>query len=240
MNPEDYSFSEPVSAPATDHRNRPLIIASWVMIGLVCLLALVPFLGFGSWLIASPVLFITLVMGIIVLARGETLPGLGILLVSLIVAPAFVLVAPFVSSLLGLGGAAAALGTSMSAAEASSARRESPPSPPSHSPATPRPALPAPLAKNEDFQKFRDLVRGQDARVGEMKKSALVAEGPRGFLTSGESLDLARRELVQRENYYREQVFKIIARQTGFTEKQVAEKFSEMTRMAGSSGRPSP
>ncbi|MFA7345857.1 MAG: DUF1318 domain-containing protein [Terrimicrobiaceae bacterium] len=179
-------------------------------------------------------------MGIIVLARGATIQGLGIMFTSLIVAPVFVIVAPFATSLLGLGGAAAAIGTSMSAAEASSTRRESPPSQPSHSPATPRPALPGPLAKNEDFQKFRDLVRGQDARVAEMKRGALVAEGPRGFLTSGETLDLARRELVQRENFYREQVFKIIARQTGLTENQVAEKFSEMARMAGSRGKPSP
>lgn len=240
MSPEDYSFSEPVSAPASDHQNRPLIIASWVMIGLVCLLSLVPFLGFGSWLIAAPVLFITLVMGIIVLSRGGTLPGLGILLVSLIVAPVFVLIAPFVSSLLGLGGAAAAIGTSMSAAEASAVRSASPPSPTKPSAATPRPKLPGPLAKNEDFQKFRDLVLGQDARVAEMKAGALAAEGPRGFLTSGDNLDLAKRELVQRENYYREQVFKIIARQTGLTENQVAEKFAELARTAGSSGRPSP
>jgi len=221
----------------SDSENRPLIIASWVLIGLICLVSLIPFLGFGSWLIVGPVLFVTLVMGIIVLARGATLHGLGIMFTSLIVAPVFVVVAPFASSLLGLGGAAAAIGTSVSAAEASTGRRESPPK---NSAATPQPKLPDALAKSEDFQKFRDMVQGQDARVAEMKRQALVSEGPRGFLTSGDNLDLVKRELVQRENYYREQVFKIIASNTGLTEEQVAGKFSEMAQVAGSRGQSSP
>lgn len=87
----------------SDRQNRSLIITSWTLITLVCLLALVPVFGFTSWLIACPILFITLVMGIIVLSRGGTVPGLIILLASLIVAPAFIFVAPFVSSMLGVG-----------------------------------------------------------------------------------------------------------------------------------------
>src|ERR1700722_7540149 len=105
------------------NRNRSLIISSWVLIGLVCLISLFSFFGFGSWLIAGPILFIALIMGIIILRRGETLPGLAILLTSLIAAPLFIMAAPFVSSLFGLGGTAAAIGT---AAEASTPTNPSP------------------------------------------------------------------------------------------------------------------
>ena len=94
----------------SDQQNGSLIVTSWILIALVCLLAVVPVFGFTSWLIASPILFITLVMGIIVLSRGGTIPGLMILLVSLIVAPVFIFMAPFVSSVLGLG---AAIGTAI-------------------------------------------------------------------------------------------------------------------------------
>ncbi len=89
----------------SDRQNHSLIITSWVLIALVCLLAVVPVFGFTSWVIAAPILFITLVMGIIVLSRGGTIPGLFILLVSLIAAPVFIFVAPFVSSLLGISAA---------------------------------------------------------------------------------------------------------------------------------------
>ena len=65
----------------SDRQNRSLIVTSWFLIALVCVLSLVPVFGFGTWLIAGPILFITLVMGIIVLSRGGTVPGLFILLV---------------------------------------------------------------------------------------------------------------------------------------------------------------
>src|SRR5215510_10716352 len=92
----------------SDKQNRSLIITSWVLISLVCLISMVPFLGFASWFIAGPILFIALVMGIIILCRGGTLPGLAILLTSLLVAPFFIVVAPFVTSFFGFGSTVAA------------------------------------------------------------------------------------------------------------------------------------
>jgi hypothetical protein len=68
--------------------------------GLVCLLSLIPFLSFGLWLIAAPIL-LTLVMRIIVLVGVNTMRGLFILRASLIAAPLFILVAPFISSFSG-------------------------------------------------------------------------------------------------------------------------------------------
>lgn len=71
--------------------NNPkgLIIASWLMIGLTCLVSLIPGIGFATWLIAAPVLLVTFILGIIALTKGGTLQGILILLTSLIVAPIF-------------------------------------------------------------------------------------------------------------------------------------------------------
>lgn len=80
--------------------NNPkgLIIASWLMIGLTCLVSLIPGIGFATWLIAAPVLLVTFILGIIALTKGGTLQGILILLTSLIVAPIFLLIAPIVTT----------------------------------------------------------------------------------------------------------------------------------------------
>jgi hypothetical protein len=211
-------------------QDRTLIIASWVLIGAVCLLSLLPFLGFASWLIVSPILFITLILGIIVVAHGETLQGVAILLVTLIVAPVFVLVAPFVTSVLGLGAAAAV------SAPAVTSRSSVPSAPqtPSRRPESSKPAgkVPARLAEDADYRKFSDLIEAQAAEVAVLKAKNGATEGPRGFVSGSEALDLSQRELVQKENYYREEVFRTIALHTGTTPEQVAATFTAMARQA--------
>jgi len=114
--PVSFSLSNETPSNSTvqrsAHRNRSLITASWVLIVLVCLMSMIPFFGFASWVIAAPILFIPLVMGIIVLSRDGTVAGLSILVTSLIAAPIFVAVAPVVSSVLGISGAALAISSS--------------------------------------------------------------------------------------------------------------------------------
>lgn len=132
----------------SDKQNRSLIITSWVLITLTCLVAIIPFLGFASWLVAAPILFITLIMGVIVLSRGGTLPGLFILLTSLIAAPIFIFVAPFISSTLGLVGGTAAVASGAAAAQqASKSVASSPPqSQPDQSPVVEEPVGPQSIA----------------------------------------------------------------------------------------------
>jgi len=77
---------------------KRLVIASWLMIGLICLSSMMPVIGFATWVIAAPVLLITLILGIIVLLKGGTLQGILILLTSLIVAPLFLLIAPIITT----------------------------------------------------------------------------------------------------------------------------------------------
>ena len=78
------------------------------MIGGTCLIAMIPGIGFVTWLIAFPVLLATFILGIIALTKGGTLQGILILLTSLIVAPIFITIAPFVMT----AGAIAAFDTS--------------------------------------------------------------------------------------------------------------------------------
>jgi uncharacterized membrane protein len=82
------------------------VIGSWVMISLTCLVALIPGVGFLTWFIGVPILLITFILGIIVLSKGGTMQGVVILLMSLIVAPIFLMVAPILTTSLFIGAGA--------------------------------------------------------------------------------------------------------------------------------------
>lgn len=82
----------------SDQNYKGLARAAWIIIGVICLIALIPAIGLLTWFIAFPVLVATFVLGIIAITRGGTLQGVLILLVSLIVAPAYLLVAPMLST----------------------------------------------------------------------------------------------------------------------------------------------
>ena len=86
----------------SDRHYASLIFTSWKLIGLACLISIVPVFSSATWFIAGPILFISLVMGIIVLSRGGTVPGLIIVLISVVTAPICIAVAPLLSSHLGI------------------------------------------------------------------------------------------------------------------------------------------
>src|SRR5438874_9339306 len=50
--------------------------AAWVLLCITCGISVIPFLGFGAWLVAVPVLLTTFILSIIVLSRGGTGQGL--------------------------------------------------------------------------------------------------------------------------------------------------------------------
>ena len=214
-----------------DKRNRSLIIFSWVLIGLVCLISLVPFFGFGLWLIAGPILFIALVMGIIILARGKTLPGLAILLTSLVAAPLFIVATPFVSSFFGFGGRAPAIGTAAEAATQTN------PSPTTQS----RP-LRAPDGgpQSSDFEQLKTQIQGQSEQVAELKSKQLITEGVHGRLVDDERLTMEQRVLVQRENFFRERIFDMIGQRTGHSREEIAAIFSKMAQRSAVDAEPTP
>lgn len=83
-------------------------IAAWILIIFACALALVPVLGFAVWLISGPILLVTLILGIIAVSNGRAANGVMIILVSIIFAPGFILLAPIVSTGIAIGAASSA------------------------------------------------------------------------------------------------------------------------------------
>jgi hypothetical protein len=102
---------QPVPMTANLRKSGGPVLASWVMIGVTCLVALIPGIGFLTWIIAAPILFITLVLGIVALNKGATTQGILILISSIIVAPAFLILAPIVTTVIATGAAASAAST---------------------------------------------------------------------------------------------------------------------------------
>jgi hypothetical protein len=86
-----------------------MAITSWILMILTCLLAVVPVIGFASWVIAFVVIPLVIIFAIIILTRGGTGQGIFLLICSVILMPAFLFLAPVVSTLV--------LGASISAQE---------------------------------------------------------------------------------------------------------------------------
>lgn len=81
-----------------DQNYKGVALAAWIIIGVTCFIALIPAIGLLTWFIAIPVLLATFVLGIIAITKGGTLQGVFILLVSVIVAPVYLLIAPMAST----------------------------------------------------------------------------------------------------------------------------------------------
>ena len=228
-----YNF-EPTTPQAPANPAKGVIIASWVMIGVSCVASMIPVLGFAVWLVAGPILLITFILGIVVLAKGGTLQGILILLASLIGAPACILVFPIVSSLLGLGGAAAVASAHHDAAFPVSSQTQEPaerqavPVPPVASDS--KTSSVAPIAGT--FEDFKEQVRVQSEGIAALKDATMATETDKGYLLGSERLNMEQRRLLQEENVLREKVFDLIAQRTGRTRQEVAAIFSEMAKKA--------
>lgn len=90
--------SSPAAAPAKSYKG--MAVTSWILIILTCLLAVVPVIGFATWVIALIVVPLTLIFAIVILTRGGKAQGILLILASIIFMPCFLLVAPLVSTLL--------------------------------------------------------------------------------------------------------------------------------------------
>ncbi len=109
------AYAAPQSQQPSHQANpKKLILASWLMIGVTCLVALIPGIGFLTWIIAFPILLITFILGIITLTKGRTTQGVMILLTSLIAAPVFLVIAPIITTAGAVAASDSASGRSIS------------------------------------------------------------------------------------------------------------------------------
>lgn len=84
---------------------RKSLVWGWCLVGGGCVLALVPFLGMLAWFIGPPLVLAGLVLSIIAMSKGRTGGGVALLLFTLIVAPATLIFAPIISSIIGASAA---------------------------------------------------------------------------------------------------------------------------------------
>ena len=83
-------------------------VTSWILFVVTCLVAIVPVIGFATWLVAFAVIPLIIVFAIIILTRGGTVQGIMLIIAAVLVMPAFLLIAPLASTLL-LGGSIVAV-----------------------------------------------------------------------------------------------------------------------------------
>ena len=85
---------------STTSNTRSPIIASWILLIATSVLAIVPFIGFLTWVIGVVSVLILIVLGIVVISKGATWNGIFILMASLLVMPVIIFVGPIISSLI--------------------------------------------------------------------------------------------------------------------------------------------
>jgi GYF domain 2 len=88
------------SAPQPIQSYKGMAVTSWILLGLTALLSIVPVLGFAAWFLALAVVPVALILGIIILTRGGKTQGMLILVTSVVILPAFILVASLASTLI--------------------------------------------------------------------------------------------------------------------------------------------
>lgn len=92
-NSDSSSSSRPAESNFTG-----LVVTSWILLGALALLPIIPVPGFATWIIGVPIFIIAVTLGIMTLTRGGTLQGASILLAALVAVPLFMLIAPMIST----------------------------------------------------------------------------------------------------------------------------------------------
>jgi hypothetical protein len=201
--------------------NRGFILASWALICFVCLFLWIPSFGLGSLFIVGPMLFISLVMGTLTLARGQILPGLTIVITSLIAAPVSTAIAPFVSSSLGFSRMVAGSGNAAEIGKQPSASETTP---------SPSSEIPDGTSQATEYEQLKTQLQGQSEQLAALKATQLLVEGAYGYLAGDERLNIEQRHLVQQENVWRERIFDLMGQRTGRSREEIAAIFFKMTQ----------
>lgn len=66
---------------------RTLAMVSWILLGVTLVISFIPVLGCGSWILMWPVAVAVIIMGIIILTRGGTGQGIGMILGAVLLVP---------------------------------------------------------------------------------------------------------------------------------------------------------
>jgi hypothetical protein len=97
MPPSGSQFTPP-NVPTPGYKN--LVLISWILLGGCALLSVIPVIGCLSWVMFIPIFITTIVLGFLTLSRGGTRDGVLILIASIVILPAFTLIAPILTTAL--------------------------------------------------------------------------------------------------------------------------------------------
>lgn len=231
--PSDFTTASGVVTPTKPYRAHAKV--AWILMIIVAVIALVPFLGFASWFIAGPMLLVSFIMIVLVFAKGGVAHGLALLACQILVMPLIVIFGPFISSALGLVGAAAGAGAAIESSSdaADSYPSEYEPNIPAGDTGSRAPTIPDEVGRQpfdlpDDLEALRAKILEQQHSVTEWVRSGLAVETPSGFLKSGDTADVEVRRSVQQQNLWREQAFGRIADLTGQSPEEVAQAYARM------------
>jgi len=86
-----YSAPRTVSTPGPANNTKTLSTISWVLLGGTLLVSLIPFLGCGATVLSWAVAIAAIIMGIIIVTRGATGRGVGIIIGGVLIVPLAIL-----------------------------------------------------------------------------------------------------------------------------------------------------
>lgn len=94
----------PYQTNSADSAGKSLVWGWWLIVG-ACLLAIVPLFGMLAWFIGPPLILAAFVLSIIAMSKGRTGGGVALLLFTIIVAPATIVFAPIITTIIGAAAA---------------------------------------------------------------------------------------------------------------------------------------
>lgn len=210
---------------------------SLILMGIVALVAVMPFFGFAAWLIAGPMMLVSFIMIILVFSKGGVKPGLLLLACQIIIMPVVIIAGPVISSALGLTGAVGAVAVAANAV--SSSESEVPAALPYSAAGSPAAATSVPpvatastIQLPAELQALKEQIQMQQVVLQKLKNTGMTRETTGGYLVPNEKAEIAARKVVLQENLWREQVFKQIATLTQQSPEQVAAEFARLAAVA--------
>jgi len=97
--PDTPAAPPPATAPQPAKGYTGFAVTSWILIILTCLFSIIPVIGFATWIFALVVVPLTLIFAIVILNRGGKGQGIFLIIASVILMPAFLFIAPVVSTI---------------------------------------------------------------------------------------------------------------------------------------------
>jgi hypothetical protein len=93
------SIVQPPASPKAAYKTPARI--GWVLLGVTLIMSCIPILGCGTWILVWPVAIAAIVLGIVVMTRGGTGQGIGLIVASIVLVPLALLAPIFSTALLG-------------------------------------------------------------------------------------------------------------------------------------------